>query len=855
MADSVTSTQSQITDLPDWARPYAKSLLEKTQAFTDKPYEAYGGDRIAGFSPMQLAAQQQAQGMSAGPEAFSQGIGAYMSPYMQNVVDIQKREAARQSDIMGQQQQAQAAQAGAFGGSRDAIMRAERERNLGQQMGDIQARGSQAAYDQAANQFRQGITQGMDINRLQSAYGGQQQALRQQGLSQAYQDWQNQQNQPYQQLGFMSNLIRGIPASQTTQVSSAPAPSGLSTLAGLGAAGYGLSRFFAAGGSVNSPQNVESFASKLSDQQLDQAEQAATVRGDQEQLQIVQMEKAERAAMRRGIAALPTPNMPTEYADGGIVAFADRGSVVGKYEQQIRDEAERQGVDPDLMVRMFARESAGDPNAVSRKGAAGLGQLMPDTAREMGLSDSDRFNPDKNIPASVGYFKKQLGKFGDPEKAAAAYNWGPGALERHLQKKPDDWKIGLPEETAAYLTKVVPVGSAQATPAQPRFDEPASQIPTGGTGAAPAATSDVSYFGGLADRLGIPEEYQRNINNTLSALGGFSMPVAWASKASQLASKGLEPTAEAVAKATQLKQVAETPRLMPPAKAGLEALDAAAQTARATAEAARRSRGLEADVKAAKGAQQSVDAAAKSAQIAREMEAALRAKGATAGLNATKAANVGRGITAMQAADQALREGAENRVPFSTGEYRGKSGDPDQDIGPAQQPQPAKADIIAAAKNAVPDGINTKGWTPDDWLTLGFSLLANKSPYFMQSLGTAGLGVLAARQARAKTELEQRKAEQEIALGKAHEKYYGAAAQRYEAEDKPLAQMQKQIAAAYLKLEADPLLKLDPLKMAAEKRRVTAEIRALYPDLTDTMGAGAGTGIAAPQGVKVTQIG
>jgi hypothetical protein len=80
---------------------------------------------------------------------------AYMSPYMQNVVDIQKREAQRQSGIQGTQQQAQAAQAGAFGGSRDAIMRAERERNLNQQMGDIQAQGSQAAYQQAQQQFNQ----------------------------------------------------------------------------------------------------------------------------------------------------------------------------------------------------------------------------------------------------------------------------------------------------------------------------------------------------------------------------------------------------------------------------------------------------------------------------------------------------------------------------------------------------------------------------------------------------------------------------------------------------------------------------------------------------------------------------
>jgi hypothetical protein len=72
---------------------------------------------------------------------------------MQNVVDIQKREAARQAGIQGTQQQAQATQAGAFGGGRDAIMRAEAARNLGTQMNDIQAQGLQNSYQQAQNQF------------------------------------------------------------------------------------------------------------------------------------------------------------------------------------------------------------------------------------------------------------------------------------------------------------------------------------------------------------------------------------------------------------------------------------------------------------------------------------------------------------------------------------------------------------------------------------------------------------------------------------------------------------------------------------------------------------------------------
>jgi hypothetical protein len=72
---------------------------------------------------------------------------------MQNVVDIQQREAQRQADIAGTQRGAQAVGAGAFGGSRQAIMDAEAARNLAQQKGDIQATGQQAAYQQAQAQF------------------------------------------------------------------------------------------------------------------------------------------------------------------------------------------------------------------------------------------------------------------------------------------------------------------------------------------------------------------------------------------------------------------------------------------------------------------------------------------------------------------------------------------------------------------------------------------------------------------------------------------------------------------------------------------------------------------------------
>jgi hypothetical protein len=191
-------TQISQTYGPEF-QPFASELMKRTGALASQPYERYQYNRIAGFDPMQLQAQQAAANMRVSPY-LQQGAGiagnvankamnlnykpgqfqeervaaeraaaerattgrftdpgvasSYMSPYMQNVVDIQKREAQRQADIAGTQRGSEAVRAGAFGGSRQAILEAEAQRNLSQQMGDIQARGSQAAFEQAAQQFQ-----------------------------------------------------------------------------------------------------------------------------------------------------------------------------------------------------------------------------------------------------------------------------------------------------------------------------------------------------------------------------------------------------------------------------------------------------------------------------------------------------------------------------------------------------------------------------------------------------------------------------------------------------------------------------------------------------------------------------
>ena len=304
------------TSIPDYAKPFVEEMLGKAQYFTDteqNPYMQYQGDRVAQFTPLQQQAYQNAGLMQAAPQlgdatALSgmAGLGALntqytfnpanftsanaqtlMSPYMQNVVDIQKREAQRQSDIAGTQQQGQATKAGAFGGGRDAIMRAERERNLGMQMNDIQSKGLQDAYSQAMQQFNtqnqlnaqqqqfgaglglQGLQtantaagnlanigntqyqQNMGIMGLQNQFGGQQQQQVQNVLNNQYQDFLNYQNYPYKQMGFMSDILRGLPLTQQSSSVYQTPPSAVSQVAGLGGAALtGAKLFGAAGGAT-----------------------------------------------------------------------------------------------------------------------------------------------------------------------------------------------------------------------------------------------------------------------------------------------------------------------------------------------------------------------------------------------------------------------------------------------------------------------------------------------------------------------------------------------------------------------------------------------------------------------------
>jgi hypothetical protein len=304
-------TSTSQTTIPEYAQPYMERTLGKAEALSESPYQVYGGERIAPSTPEQEAVRTEAaqlqtpmqfgagtelaalgglsslgfggQGAMAGQNYFGLATSpeaqqAFMSPYMQNVVDVQKQEAIRDAQKGQLMTNLGAARQGTYGGARQLLAGTERERNLGQQLAQIQAAGSQRAFEaaQQAQQFgsqlglqglglgvqgAQGATQAgatlgqlgigqqtQDLERLkaQEAFGGLGRADQQAALDLAYQDFLAQQRYPYSQLGFMSDILRGsgnLAATGGRAIYEAP-PSTTQNLMQLGLGGLGLYNAF-----------------------------------------------------------------------------------------------------------------------------------------------------------------------------------------------------------------------------------------------------------------------------------------------------------------------------------------------------------------------------------------------------------------------------------------------------------------------------------------------------------------------------------------------------------------------------------------------------------------------------------
>ncbi len=123
---------------------------------------------------------------------------------------------------------------------------------------------------------------------------------------------------------------------------------------------------------------------------------------------------------------LQPPTVVVPGAPGSVPAFTGRYN--GPYLNMARTAARQHGVPEDLFLRLVQQESGWNPNARSHKGALGLAQLMPQTARALGV---DPYDVQQNLEGGARYLATQYRKFGNWPHALAAYNAGPGAVEQY----------------------------------------------------------------------------------------------------------------------------------------------------------------------------------------------------------------------------------------------------------------------------------------------------------------------------------------------------------------------------------------------------------------------------------------
>ena len=334
-----TSTGTTYTsNLPEYAKPFFEEAMKQSakNVFTTdskgnvtgvKPMPVYTGERVAGFTPGQTNIQNQiaglqmpggfqqatqglnagqTMGLGAGASGLSRALGYnpsniyggtftpdmaqyYGDPYQQRVTDIALRETRKQGDLQKQEGMMGAIKRGTFGGARQGLIQAEQDRNLMQSLGDIQAKGSQAGFQSAQQQFnadagRQlqaqqanqaaqqgaaqlsgqmglgGLSSSLEASKAQAATAaaeqtanlerlktqaaseGEKQALQQKINDLQYQTAMEARNYDKAQLEFYNAMLRGTPGLASTQIQYAPQASGAQQMLGGGLGLLGLSK-------------------------------------------------------------------------------------------------------------------------------------------------------------------------------------------------------------------------------------------------------------------------------------------------------------------------------------------------------------------------------------------------------------------------------------------------------------------------------------------------------------------------------------------------------------------------------------------------------------------------------------
>ena len=250
------------SSLSNWVGDYVtEGILEPASALAADPYEAYEGPLTAGTSSLQ---DQSFTGISRLNDPLTGGsvtnqmgtftpdaatLDPYMNPYEQNVIDRTAADMRRQSqiDALGDRQAMTAA--GAFGGSRDALLRAERANNLNRGIGDMAATARAQGFDTAMTNARTGQElankYGQDILGLQADAGNIQRQVAAEGVAADYEQFREERDFGYKQLQFLHSLLQGMPVAAQNYAYTEPSEidtllqAGLSMEEILGILGYG----------------------------------------------------------------------------------------------------------------------------------------------------------------------------------------------------------------------------------------------------------------------------------------------------------------------------------------------------------------------------------------------------------------------------------------------------------------------------------------------------------------------------------------------------------------------------------------------------------------------------------------
>jgi len=247
LAGAQLSTESALSN---WAGPYVTDMLGKGQALSETPYQAYMGPLTAGASDLQNQAFQGIAGLAMPstmggytPQSFTAPGTAqqYMNPYLQQSLDPQLAEIRRQADITRLGDAGRLTKAGAYGGSRQAVMESEGNRNLATQLARTTGEGYNTAYDKAANQFNTEQGLGLNAQNLTNQYGlsalgktaelgATQRGIESEGIAADMAQFNQERDFPYKQVQYQQSLLQGMPLA--TQSYTYQQPSTLSNVAG-----------------------------------------------------------------------------------------------------------------------------------------------------------------------------------------------------------------------------------------------------------------------------------------------------------------------------------------------------------------------------------------------------------------------------------------------------------------------------------------------------------------------------------------------------------------------------------------------------------------------------------------------